>query len=308
MARTANQQNRYQSRRALLAAAPFLLPYLTLFAIFLVGPLVYGFYLSLHEWHLLAPDKKFVGLANYGAIAQDDLFRLALSNTAWYVLLAVPLGNLVSLLLAIGLNSRIRGETFFKVAFYLPTVLSVAVVAVLWRWMYNTEFGIINYYLGRIGDFLHLPLEPIPWLRDPRLALNSFVILSVWWGAGGGMLIYLAGLRAIPETYYEAAVLDGAGPWKRFRFVTWPLLRPTTLFNLVVGLIGAFQLFGIPLIMTNGGPSWGTLTVVLYMYQTGFSLFKMGYGCAVAYTLFVVVLVITVAQFRLLAFREEDMA
>src|SRR5688500_17725100 len=308
MAVSAAQSNSGRNRRAALTAAPFLLPYLILFAVFLVWPLAYGFYLSLHEWHLLSPDKKFVGVANYASIAQDDLFRIALANTAWYVLWAVPLGNLVSLLLAIGLNARVRGETFFKVAFYLPTVLSVAVVAVLWRWLYNTEFGLINYYLSALLRFFNISFEPIPWLADPDQALRSFVILGVWWGAGGGMLIYLAGLRAIPEVYYEAAVLDGATPWRRFWNVTWPLLRPTTLFNFVVGVIGAFQLFGIPLIMTSGGPNWGTLTVVLYMYQTGFSLFKMGYGCAVAYTLFLVVLVITAAQFKILAYREEEMA
>ena len=292
--------------RAVATAAPFLLPYLVLFSVFLVWPLLYGFDLSLHDWHLLAPEKRFIGLANYKAILQDDLFLIALRNTAWYALFAVPLGNLVSLLLAIGLNSCVRGETLFKIAFYLPTVLSVVVVAVLWRWLYSTEFGIINYYLGKLLGVFNVRFEPIAWLRDPHFGLPSFVILGVWWGAGGGMLIYLAGLRAIPEVYYEAALLDGAGPWRRFCSVTWPLLRPTTLFNVVIAIIGAFQLFGQVFIMTEGGPNWSTLTVVLYMYQTGFRLFKMGYGCAVAYTLFVVVLAVTLIQFRLLAFREEE--
>jgi multiple sugar transport system permease protein len=254
---------------------------------------------------------RYVGLANYAGVIRDDLFRKALINTLFFVALSVPLGNLASLLIAIGLNSRPKGETLYKVCFYLPTVLSVAVVTVLWKWMYSAEFGLINHYLGRGYEALraaHLATgewKPIPWLGDPKYAMSSLVLMSVWWGAGGGMLIYLAGLRAIPESYYEAAEVDGASPWKRFWAITWPLLRPTTLFNVVVGLIGAFQVFGQVFMMTQGGPHWSTLTVVFYMYQTGFSLFKMGYGSAVAYTLFLVILGVTLIQFRLLAYREE---
>jgi len=292
--------------RDLAPAVPFLIPYLVLFTVFLVWPLAHGFYLSLHDWHLLEPRKTFVGLANYAGILRDDLFLQALGNTALYVALAVPLGNLVSLLIAIGLNARVRGETLFKLAFYLPTVLSVAVVAILWRWLYSTEFGLINHYLAPLGRLVAGDAwRPIPWLANPSWAMPSIVFASVWWGAGGGMLIYLAGLRAVPESFYEAAVVDGAGPWRRFWSITWPLLKPTTLFNVVVGLIGAFQVFGQVLIMTNGGPNNHTLTLVLYMYRTGFSLFKMGYGCAVAYAIFLVVLVVTVAQFKLLPYRDE---
>jgi multiple sugar transport system permease protein len=283
-------------RPAWIVAAPFLLPYLVLFSIFLVWPLAYGFYISLHDWHLLAHSRPFVGLANYAAVWQDDLFLLALRNTAYFVAIAVPAGNIVSLLIALGLNARVRGETLFRLLYYLPTILSVAVVAVLWKWLYSTEFGLINHYLGR----------QIPWITDPKLAMPSLAIASIWWGAGGGMLIYLAGLRAIPESYYEAAEIDGAGTWTRFRSITWPLLMPTTLFNLVVGLIGGFQMFGQAFMITGGGPHNATLTVVQYMYRTGFSLFKMGYGAAVAYSLFLVVLAVALLQFRLLAFKEEN--
>jgi multiple sugar transport system permease protein len=298
-------------RSSVVQAIPFLLPYLILFTVFLLWPLIYGFYLSLHDWHLLSPDKRFVGFANYAGVVQDDLFRKAVWKTLIFVALSVPLGNLASLLIALGLNSRPKGETLFKVCYYLPTVLSVAVVTVLWKWMYSAEFGLINHYLRQgheAAQQLHLtsgPWKPVPWLGDPRYSMSSIVMMSVWWGAGGGMLIYLAGLRAIPESYYEAAEVDGASPWRRFWAITWPLLRPTTLFNVVVGLIGGFQIFGQVFMMTNGGPHWSTLTVVLYMYQTGFSLFKMGYGSAVAYTLFLIILVVTLIQFRLLAYREE---
>jgi multiple sugar transport system permease protein len=298
-------------RRPFAVAVPFLLPYLALFTVFLAWPLVYGFYLSLHDWHLLSPEKRFVGFSNYAGVIRDDLFHRAVLNTLVFVALSVPLGNLASLLIALGLNSRPKGETLFKVGFYLPTVLSVAVVTVLWRWIYNAEFGLLNHYmsqgheLARSVGITSEPWKPIPWLGSPQYSMSSLVMMSVWWGAGGGMLIYLAGLRAIPESYYEAAEVDGATPWRRFWAITWPLLRPTTLFNVVVGLIGAFQMFGQVFMMTQGGPHWSTLTVVYYMYQTGFSLFKMGYGSAVAYTLFLIILVVTVIQFRLLAYREE---
>ncbi len=294
-----------------LTAAPFLLPYLCLFTLFLVWPLAYGFYISLHDWQLLASSKPYVGMANYAGVWQDDLFLIALRNTAYFVALAVPTGNLMSLLIALGLNARVRGETLFRLLYYLPTILSVAVVAVLWKWMYSAEFGLINHYLAAAHGALeraHLvtgPFKQVPWITDPRLAMPSLAIASVWWGAGGGMLIYLAGLRAIPESYYEAAELDGAGTWVRFRAITWPLLRPTTLFNFVIGLIGGFQMFGQGFMITQGGPHNSTLTVVQYMYRSGFSLFKMGYGCAVAYSLFLVILVVALLQFRLLAFREE---
>lgn len=287
---------RSNRRPAWTVAAPFLMPYLVLFSVFLVWPLAYGFYISLHDWHLLAHSRPFVGLANYAAVWQDDLFLLSLRNTALFVALAVPAGNLVSLLIALGLNARVRGETLFRLLYYLPTILSVAVIAVLWKWLYSAEFGLINHYLGR----------QIPWITDPNLAMPSLAIASIWWGAGGGMLIYLAGLRAIPESYYEAAEIDGAGTWTRFRSITWPLLMPTTLFNLVVGLIGGFQMFGQGFMITSGGPHNATLTVVQYMYRTGFSLFKMGYGAAVAYSLFLVVLAVALLQFRLLAFKEEN--
>ncbi len=299
--------------RSLAVALPFLLPYLTLFLLFLLGPLVYGFYLSLHDWHLLSPHMRFVGLGNYRGILQDDLFHKAVINTLEFIVLTVPAGNIVALLIALGLNTRLRGETLFKLSFYLPTVLSIAVVGVLWRWLYSVEFGLLNDYLGAGHALLHriglagAEWKPVPWLTNERYSMPSLALTSIWWGAGGGMLIYLAGLRGIPEGYYEAALLDGATGWTRFWAITWPLLRPTTLFNVVVGLIGASQMFGQSFVMTSSGgaPHWSTLTVVLYMYQAGFSLFKMGYGSAVAYSVFLLVLVLALAQFRLFAYREE---
>lgn len=285
-----------------LTAYAFIAPYLALFIAFLAAPVAYGLYISLHDWHVLGQSRPFVGLANYAALLQDDLFHRALMNTAYFALLTVIPGNTVSLLLALALNARVRGETLFKTLYYLPVVLSVAVTAIIWRWLYSTEFGIINHYLSLLGG-------PRPaWLNSPALAMPSLAVMSIWWGAGGNMLIYLAGLRGIPDEYYEAARMDGAGALARFRHVTLPLLRPALLFCLVMSLIGSSQVFGQSYILTGGGPHYSTLTVVLYMYQTGFSLYRMGYACAVAYVLFALVLGLTVIQYRLVAGRREDMA
>ncbi|HEY0868739.1 MAG TPA: sugar ABC transporter permease, partial [Fimbriimonas sp.] len=190
------------------AALVFLAPYGVLFLLFVVSPLVYGFWISLHNWHVLSENTPFVGLANYATALQDDLFRIAMARTFLFVVLAVPAGNLISLLFAIGLNQDYRGTTLYKVAFYLPVVMSITVVAILWRWIYSAEFGLLNYYLHSLGALLgRVPVEwdwfrsvvaffngSFPWISSPKWAMPSIALLSVWWGAGGNMLIYLAAL------------------------------------------------------------------------------------------------------------------
>lgn len=278
----------------------FVAPYLALFTAFLAIPTLYGFYISLHDWHVLGRTRPFIGFGNYSALLRDDLFHRALLNTAIFALLTVLPGNTLSLLLALGLNARVRGETLFKTLYYMPVVLSVAVTAIIWRWLYSAEFGIMNHYLSLFGG------PRLAWLNSPELAMPSLALMSVWWGAGGNMLIYLAGLRGIPEQYYEAARIDGAGGWNRFRYVTAPMLRPTLLFCLIMSVIGSSQVFGQSYILTGGGPHYSTLTVVLYMYQTGFSLYRLGYACAVAYMLFAVILGVTAVQYRIIAGRSEE--
>lgn len=285
----------------------FALPHLILFCIFLLGPILYGFYLSLHRWPVLASEYPFVGLANYKAALSDDIFWLALRNTIWFVVLCVPLGNLVSLALALALNGLNRGNTFFKVALYLPVITSIAVVAVLWRWLYNTEVGLFNQMLKMGFDiFQGIGLtsgtfKPIPWLSDPALVMPSIVLMTVWWTAGSNMILYLAGLSNIPEDYHEAARIDGASDMQRFWHITWPLLRPTFLFCLVVSVLGSFQVFGQSYVLfaPGSGPARSGLTLALYMYQQGFSQYEIGYGAAIAYLLFLFVLMLTVFQFRL---------
>ncbi len=298
---------------ASLVGLLFALPHLALFTLFLLAPVVYGFLISLHHWHVLAKTHPWVGLANYRAALTDDIFWLALRNTAYYVALVVPAGNLVSLLLALGLASARRFSTLYKILYYLPVVISIAVVAVLWRWLYNTQVGLLNLYLKHAVDALRgmgLPLpafEPVPWLSNPRWVMPAIALMSIWWGAGGNMVLYLAGIHNIPDDYYEAATIDGASAWQRFRAITWPLLRPTTLFCLVFSVLGAFQIFGQTYVLfaPGSGPARSGLTLALYMYQQGFNQYELGYGTAVAYLLFALVLMFTIVQFRLLSDRDR---
>jgi multiple sugar transport system permease protein len=291
----------------------FALPHLVLFTVFLLVPVFYGLFISLHSWHVLAKIHPLVGLANYRAALADDIFWIALRNTIYFVVLVVPLGNAVSLLLALGLAALRRFGEFYKVAYFLPVIISIAVVAVLWRWLYNTEVGLLNLYLkSTVGALRALglplpPFEPIPWLSRPAWVMPSIALMSIWWSAGGNMVIYLAGLHNIPDDYYEAATLDGANGWQRFSGITWPLLRPTTLFCLVFSVLGAFQIFGQSYVLfgTGSGPARAGLTLALYMYLQGFDQYQLGYGTAIAYLLFAIVLVLTILQFRLLANRDE---
>jgi multiple sugar transport system permease protein len=301
------------SSAANLTGLAFALPHLVLFVVFLLVPVFGGFYLSLHSWHVLAKAHPLVGLANYRAALSDDIFWIALRNTVYFVVLVVPLGNLVSLALALGLAGVRRLGTAYRVVYYLPGVISIAVVAVLWRWLYNTEIGLLNLYLkSAVGALRGLglplpPFTPIPWLSNPTWVMPSIALMSIWWHAGGNMLLYLAGIQNIPEDYYEAATLDGANGWQRFGQITWPLLRPTTLFCLVFSVLGAFQIFGQTYVLfaPGSGPARAGLTLALYMYQQGFSQHELGYGTAVAYLLFAIVLVLTVIQFRLFADRDD---
>jgi multiple sugar transport system permease protein len=286
----------------------FVLPHLILFVVFLLVPVGYGLYLSLHRWHVLANVHPWVGFANYWAALTDDIFWLALRNTLLFVVLAVPFGNAVSLLLALGLNGLRRGATFYKIALYLPVIISISVVAVLWRWLYNTEVGLLNQSIKSVVDGLHglgmhgIPAyKPVPWLANPSWVMPSIVLMSIWWTAGANMILYLAGLGNIPDDYHEAARIDGASDMQRFRHITWPLLRPTVLFCLVVSVLGSFQVFGQSYVLfaPGSGPARSGLTLALYMYQQGFSQYEIGYGAAIAYLLFLFVLILTAFQFRL---------
>jgi multiple sugar transport system permease protein len=254
--------------------------------------MVFSLIISLTRWDLINPPQ-FVGLGNYREILLDDFrFRQSLKVTAVYAGVSVPLGMAASLGVALLLNASARGMRLFRSVFYIPAILPAAAVAMLWMWILKPQGGALNYLLG----LAHLP-QP-RWLADPAWALPAFVIMSLW-SVGGGMLIYLAGLQAVPTQLYEAAEIDGAGSWRRFRSITLPMISPTILFNLIVGIIASFQVFTASYIMTpGGGPGYSTLFYVLYLYQKAFRYLQMGYASALAWILFLVVLGLTVLVLR----------
>lgn len=269
-----------------------LLPtYVGLFGLVL-GPVVAGFVISFFEWDVVTP-AEYIGLDNYATLVQDDLFWRSLRNTAYYVLGSIPPGVILALGLALALNQPLRGRVLFRTAYFLPVVSSTVAIAVLWGWLYNTQVGLLNYLLMLVG------LPKVPWITSDTWAMPSVILMSVWKGLGYNMILFLAGLQAIPHEYLEAASIDGAGTWRRFRDITLPLLSPTTFLVVVLSVIGSFQVFEQTYILTGGGPSWSTLTLVLMIFFRGFQDFRMGYASAIAYILFAIVFVITLVQWRM---------
>jgi multiple sugar transport system permease protein len=284
------RQRRREACEGVLFAAPWLVGFLLLTA----GPMVASFLLSFTRWNGIAPvqELRWIGGENYSRLLRHDAsFAHALRNTAFYALVAVPLGMGTALSLAMLLNQRVRGMAVFRTIFYLPSVVSGVATSMLWLWLFNPSFGGVNWVLHQ----LRLP-EP-GWLTDEKTAIWVFILMSVW-GVGNTMLINLAGLQEVPEHLYEAASLDGAGSMMRFRHVTLPMLSPTLFFNLVMGIIGSFQVFTSAYVMTGGGPNESTLFYVLYLYQKAFEQFQMGYASAMAWILFAIVLALTLLVIR----------
>jgi multiple sugar transport system permease protein len=273
----------------------FALPYLLLFGGFVVLPLLYGLGLSLFRWEMLSSaPPQFVGVANYREALGDQYFWRALTATLRFVVLAVPLTICFALLIAVGIQSLPRRrQTFYRAAYYLPTVVTISVAGILWRWFYNSEFGLFNAYLANIG-------LKVPWITDTDWAMPSLVLMSLWWTAGGPMVALLAGLQNIPQPYYEAAALYGATASQQFWRITLPLLRPVLLFVVVLNVIGAFQVFGQVYMITRGGPELSTRTLVQYIYETAFNNYRMGYAAALSWLLFLVIALFSAVQFRLM--------
>jgi multiple sugar transport system permease protein len=280
------------------SAYVFISPGLLFFIVFNVYAIIVSFYLSFHEYNLLQPAKPYVGAANYRQLLHDDKFWHSVQNTLIMSILGIPATMILGLLIALLLNAQIRGLSLFRTAFYLPVVTPLVVAAIIWKWVYNSDYGLANYYLQRAGLIQH----PLLWLSSVKLALPAVVIMGIWKSVGFSMVVYLAGLQSIPQEYYEAAEVDGAGASHRFRRITLPLLAPTTFFLLVISFIGAMQSFEQIYIMTNGGPptekGGATSTAIFYIYQTAFKFFDMGYASALAYALFAMLFVVTVFQFR----------
>lgn len=280
------------SERQTGAAALLVSPALAAIAAFFFLPVLAALALSVTDFDIYAladPQRlRVVGLDNYAHLLADPTFRTALANTAFFVLVAAPLSIAVSLGAALLVDARLaRFTSFYRTVFFLPVVTTLVAAAVVWRYLYHPRFGLLNRALELIG------IGPIDWLGDPRFAMLAIVFMTVWKNFGFNMVIFVAGLRSIPPRLYEAASLDGAGPLTTFRHVTLPLLAPTVTFVTLMTVIGDFQLFSEPYVMTQGGPGDRTLSVVLLMYREGFRWWNLGYAAATAFVLFAIVLVLS---------------
>ncbi|MCG2767352.1 MAG: sugar ABC transporter permease [Anaerolineae bacterium] len=269
----------------------FLLPSLGGLLLFTVLPILASLGLSLCQWDLLTPPQ-FVGLANFRRLLASQTFWAALGHTLYFIIGYIPLVMVIALGVAVLLNQKRRGVLLFRTAFFLPVVSAWVAVALLWRWIFNPKFGILNYLLGLVG------IQGPAWLFDPRWAMPAIVITSVWKDIGFVMVMFLAGLQAIPSQYYEAAAMDGANGWRRFFHITLPLLSPTTFFALTISLINSFQVFDQVWIMTGGGPAGATTVLVERIVKHAFNYSRMGYAAALSWILFLLVFTVTAVQMR----------
>lgn len=277
-----------------LAALPWLLPTLLGLLIFTQGATFASLFISFTHWEILILPR-WIGLGNYIEAYHLPLFWRTLKNTLYYTALSVPLNVTIAGLLALAMNQKLRGITLFRTLYFLPVVTSTVAVAVVWYWIYNSEFGLLNYVLSLMG------ITGPPWLASTRWAMPAVIIMSIWKGVGVNMMIFLAGLQDVPKELYEAAEIDGAGSLQRFWHVTVPMVSPTTFFVLVLAVIGSFQVFEQTYVLTQGGPGYATLTLALYIYQQAFQSAHMGFAAALAYVLFAFMLAATLAQFKLQA-------
>lgn len=276
-------------RSEAIAGYLFLLPNLLGFVTFSLFPFAAALVLAFTHWDL-GSTPELVGLVNFSKMMKDDLFRKTLLNTCYYTFVAVPTGVFVAFCLALLINRKMRGVLMFRFTYFVPHVTLTVAAAIIWQWIYQPEFGLINYLLSLIG------IEGPRWLYDSRWAMPAIIIMSNWHGIGTAMLIFLAGLQGIPAELYEAAIVDGASGWQQLTRITIPLISPATFFVLTTSFIGAFQGFDQFYIMTQGGPAFSTTTLVLYIFNNGFQYFKMGYASGMAAVLFLCILAFTTIQ------------
>jgi len=279
------------ARRESLVFYSMISPWIIGFLIFTLGPMIFSFYMSFFKWPLREPPT-FVGGGNYANFATDPVWIKALQVTTTYAVGSVPLGLVAAFMVAVLLNQKIPGMPFLRTIFYLPSLVPSTANAILWLFVLNPQIGIINTVLKYVG------IQGPPWLASSKWAIPGLIIMSLW-GIGGGMVIFLAGLQGIPEFLYEAAKIDGANQIQQFFFVTLPMMTPVLFFNLVMGVIGTFQIFTQAYIMTQGGPGRATYFYVYYLYRNSFDYYRMGYGAAMAWFLFALILVLTLLNFWL---------
>lgn len=275
-----------------LAAYLFLTPNIIGFLIFTAFPVVAAFAIAFYDWDLLL-GARYIGLENFRQLLfEDDVFRAAFINTAYFTVATVALSTVLALAVALLVNLSLRGMVIFRSIFLLPYVTLTVALSLLWKWLYLPDIGLINRALGVVG------IDGPNWLTSSTWAMPALIFMSVWKTFGYNMVLFVAGLQNIPEHLYEAAKIDGASPWQRFRDITLPMLSPTTFFVVVISIIGSFQVFDQALVMTAGGPGTATTTLVLYIYEQGFQSFHMGYASAIALLLFMVIFGFTAFQFR----------
>ncbi len=267
----------------------FILPNFIGFVLFMLIPIVMALVFSFTNYDVISR-MDFIGLENYIDLFTDDQFLISLRNTLWYCLLTVPTGVVFSLLLAVLFNRQIRGIAIFRTLVFIPVITSMVAVSLVWSMLYEDNSGLLNVLLGYLG------LGPVHWLTDTNLAMISIAIMSVWKGLGYNMTIFLAGLQGVPAELYEAATIDGANSVQKFFKITVPMIGPTSYFVTLMSLIGSLQVFDQVWVMTAGGPVDATKTVAMYLYQYGFQFYKMGYACAAAYVLFILVFLVSLIQ------------
>lgn len=278
-------------RRRLLTGLAFVSPWLIGFSVFQLYPILASLYYSLCDFSVLEP-AEFIGLGNYIELAGDEVFRKAVLNTFFYAAIALPLGILLALAIAMLLNTGVGGMTVYRTVYFLPSLIPTVAMAILWLWIFNGEHGILNYVLSLVG------VSGPGWLSSPQWSKPALILLSLW-GVGNAMVIYLAGLQDVPTHLYEAADLDGAHWWHKVRHVTLPMLSPVILFNLIIAIIGTFQFFAVPFIMAPGGqPARSAYFLAVNLYDSAFAYLRMGYASAMAWVLFLVVFALTLLALR----------
>jgi multiple sugar transport system permease protein len=283
-----------ESQREALAGYLFILPTFLGYTAFIVGPILAAIGISFTKYDILSP-AMFVGLDNYVRLLSDPRLRTVYGNTIFFTVFAVSLNVGLGLLLAVLLNRHLPSPIKYvlRSAYFFPVLVALVYSSIIWQFLYQKDTGIFNYYLGLLN------VAPIPWLSNRQWVLPSIILLDVWRNAGFAMLVFLAGLQNISQEYYEAAQLDGANRLQLFRHITVPLISPTIFFNLVIYMIGALQVFDSIMVLTKGGPGDASRSLVIYIYENAFQFFEMGYASAVAITLFVIIVILTLIQFRL---------
>ena len=299
MALTTSRRTLSLARREALWAYAFITPWIIGFLVFTIGPMLASLYFSFTDYNIITAPR-WIGLTNYTNLFQDELFWHSLGVTFKFGLVALPLGLIFSYLIAVLLNTKISGINFWRTIYFLPSVIAGVAVALLWIRIFDQRYGLLNPFLEHFG------IKGPGWLSDPDWVITALVIMSLW-GVGGNVIIYLAGLQGVPTDLYDAAKVDGATAWQRFRYVTLPMTTPVIFYNLVLGLIGTFQYFTEVYVISSGnsgntgglgGPARSTLFYNIYLYQNAFKYFHMGYASTMAWVLFVIVLVLTLLIFR----------